>query len=302
MVGVLVTGAEGFVGRHLVVELAAHGHEVVATIGPGGRPSFAVDLLDAGAVAALDLTGVDAIVHLAGLASVGPSFSAPLTYVTSNMGIEINLLEAALAQQRSIRALIISSGSLYDGRGIQPLTEDSAVRPDSPYAVSKLGQEHLGAYYGTRGLEVLVARPFNHIGPGQGPGFLVPDLARQVVAVERRESTSVSVGNLESHRDYTDVRDIARAYRLLLEAGTTGSTYNVCSGTSHGGQEVLELLLKLSPASPKVVSDPSRMRPSDTPRIVGSSAKLQRDTGWRPQIALATSLADALEDWRSRSA
>jgi GDP-4-dehydro-6-deoxy-D-mannose reductase len=147
---------------------------------------------------------------------------------------------------------------------------------------------------------VVIARPFNHIGPGQNLGFLVPDLTKQVVDAERGLAEKIMVGNLEAKRDYTDVRDIARAYRLLLEKGKSGEAYNICSGVSHSGQEMLDLILAKAGSKVIVEQDPARMRPSDTPDIYGSHEKLTIDTGWQPEIPLETTLADVLADWRSR--
>lgn len=304
---VLVTGANGFVGNHLVKELSEHGMSVMGVGGAQGsdKPAYideylVVDLLDPASVQQIDFKNVDGIIHLAGLAAVGPSFDNPLQYIEGNIGMQINLLEAALQQGARPRCIIISSGTLYDPSGPLPLTEESPVLPNSPYAVSKLGQEQMGLYYQTRGLECIIARPFNHIGPGQNPGFIVPDLAQQVVAVEKGEASEVQVGNLDAKRDYTDVRDIVRAYRLLLEKGTPGEVYNICSGTALSGHEVLEGILQAADSQATISQDQARMRPSDTPEIYGSHDKITRATGWQPEITLATTLQDVIADWRAR--
>jgi GDP-4-dehydro-6-deoxy-D-mannose reductase len=217
-----------------------------------------------------------------------------MLYINTNIGIQVNLFQAAIAQNVTPRFLIISSGSLYDPKAPLPISESSPINPSSPYAVSKLGQEQMAQYYSQRGFECIVARPFNHIGPGQGPGFIVPDLAQQIVTGE-----TVKVGNLDSERDYTDVRDIARAYRLLLENGKAGETYNVCSGKSVSGHQILDGLQKAAGSSAAVEQDPSRMRPADNPVIYGSHDKLTADTGWQPEIKLETTLADVIADWRA---
>jgi GDP-4-dehydro-6-deoxy-D-mannose reductase len=307
---ILVTGANGFVGQHLVKELSEHGLSVVGVGGPTGATDkspfvddyLVLDLNDAAAVRNIDFSGIDGVIHLAGLAAIVPSFDQPMNYITTNIGIETNLFEAALAQDAHPRFLIISSATLYDPQAPKPLTEDSPVLPNSPYAVSKLGQEQMARYYAGRGFESIIVRPFNHIGPGQGPGFIVPDLAQQVVAVADGRQASVRVGNLDSQRDYSDVRDIVRAYRLLLEKGRAGETYNICSGTPLSGHDILQGLCRAAGCQPTIEEDPDKMRPSDTPLIVGSHDKLTADTGWQPEIPLETTLADVIADWRSREA
>jgi GDP-4-dehydro-6-deoxy-D-mannose reductase len=168
--------------------------------------------------------------------------------------------------------------------------------------VSKRLQEELAGYYGVRGFEYVIARPFNHIGPGQNTGFLVPDLAKQVAEAEKSGAETIGVGNLSAKRDYTDVRDIVQAYLLLLEKGRSGEIYNICSGRSVSGSEVLDGLLKHSSnKSLRPVEDPAKVRPVDAPEIYGSYDKLKADTGWEPKIALETTLGEALEDWRGRA-
>jgi GDP-4-dehydro-6-deoxy-D-mannose reductase len=306
---ILVTGANGFVGQHLVKELSQHGMNVVGVGGPTGatdKSAFVddyvvLDLNDAAAVQAIDFSGIEGVIHLAGLAAVGPSFDKPREYIETNIGIEINLFEAALAQQVTPRFIIISSATLYDPKATQPLNEESPVLQNSPYAVSKLGQEQMAAYYASRGFQCIVARPFNHIGPGQGPGFIVPDLAQQVVAVATGKQQQVLVGNLDSQRDYSDVRDIVRAYRLLLQKGQPGETYNICSGKPLSGHDILQGLSRAAQCEPVVKEDPDKMRPSDTPLIVGSHDKLTKDTGWQPEMPLETTLADVIADWRGQA-
>jgi GDP-4-dehydro-6-deoxy-D-mannose reductase len=305
---ILVTGANGFVGQHLVRELAENGMTVVGVGGPIGTSKksqyvssyLELDLMDMDDVSHLDFKGIDGVIHLAGLAAVGPSFDDPMLYMTTNVGIEVNLFEAALSQHVNPRFLIISSGNLYDPKAPQPLTENSPVDPSSPYAVSKIGQEQMTHYYAGRGFESIIARPFNHIGPGQGPGFIVPDLAQQIVAVAQGKASEVRVGNLDAKRDYTDVRDIVRAYRLLLVSGRPGEVYNVCSGTAHSGHDILSGLIKAANVDPQIVQDEAKLRPSDTPLLYGDRQKLTADTGWQPDISIETTLSDVITDWQSR--
>ncbi|HSX46293.1 MAG TPA: NAD-dependent epimerase/dehydratase family protein [Candidatus Saccharimonadia bacterium] len=305
---VIVTGANGFVGQHLLKELLGNGYEVVAVGGSQGAPlggqagvqAMTLDLTKPDEAAQIDFSGASGVVHLAGLAAVGPSFDDPKLYMNVNVGLEINLFEAALKQNAKPRFLVISSGTLYDPKAQQPLTEESPVLPNSPYAVSKLGQEQMALYYETRSFDAIIARPFNHIGPGQGPGFIVPDFAQQLVAIEKGGQQELSVGNLDAKRDYTDVRDIVRAYRLLLEKGRSGEVYNICSGRSLNGHEILDGLCQAAGLKPEIKQDPSKMRPSDTPLVSASYDKLAHDTGWQPEIALETTFADVIADWRNR--
>ena len=304
---VLVTGASGFVGPHLVRALLEAGHEVVTTghtasAGlPDGVEFHALDLTDRQAVDTLDFKGLEGVIHLAGLAAVGPSFDAPLKYVQVNGGIEINIYEAALAQGATPRFVIISSGSLYDPKGRLPLTEQSPVRTSSPYAVSKLLQEQLATYYSGRGFESMIARPFNHIGPGQSEGFIVADFAKQICKAERSGSKEMAVGDLSARRDFTDVRDIVRGYIAILEKGTPGEVYNLCSGHSVSGQEILDGLLANSTSKDiQPVVDKKKLRPVEVPDIYGDHAKLTADTGWKPEIKLEQTLREAMEDWRHR--
>ncbi len=303
----LVTGANGFVGQHLVdlligdkVRVVATGQSPTSPFGEGVE-YVCVDLMDDNKVKTLPLADVGVVFHLAGLAAIGPSFEMPRKYIETNAGIQINLFEACLAQKIFPRVVVVSSGALYDPHNVLPLTEKSATSPNSPYAVSKLSQEALGYYYGTRGFEVIVARPFNHIGPGQGPGFLVPDLCKQIVEAEQSSKSKIKVGNLDSKRDYTDVRDIVRAYVLLADKGTAGEVYNVCNGSSVSGKEILNQLLALSDAAITVEEDADKLRPSDIPDLYGDYSKLHQATGWQPQIPLDQTLKDTLEFWRKRA-
>jgi len=305
---VLVTGANGFVGKHLLDELLAHAIEVLAVGGPlstakqagDEQKSLALDLTQPAEAQKIDFGDVTGVIHLAGLAAVGPSFDNPMRYIDTNIGIEVNLFEAALAQKARPRFLIISSGALYNPAASLPLDEQSQVLPSSPYAVSKLGQEQMAQYYTQRGLECIIARPFNHFGPGQEAGFIVPDLTQQLIECQQGKRDEVSVGNLEAQRDYTDVRDIVKAYRLLLEKGASGEVYNICSGKALSGKEILAGITKAAGFKARTNQDPARMRPSDSLVIYGNHRKLSQATGWQPEIAIETTLADVVADWRSR--
>lgn len=292
---VLVTGVNGFVGGHVVNEFNRHDFEAIG-IGREPEPVGSIGLAD---YVEADLTqswpgvrGIDAVVHLAGLSAVGPSFNDPQRYIDVN-GAMVNRL-AAWAEEFAphSRAVVVSSGAVYDSTTSGALDEDAPLAMSSPYVVSKLLVENLVGYYRRRGLDWVVARPFNHAGPGQGPGFLVPDLARQLVGLG--SIREIAVGNLSTGRDYTDVRDVARAYRLLAEARTVDQwIYNVCSGRARTGHELLALLvaaLGIEPVGTQV--DPARIRPDDPLEIVGSSVRIRELTGWTPEISIDRCLRD----------
>lgn len=300
---VLVTGASGFVGRHLTRSLGEHGDEVIAwgfTDTPRAD-GVVLDLLDPDAPGTQDLRDLDAVIHLAGLAQAGPSFTEPARYVSTNTAMEINLFEELLRQQSFPRVLVVSTGAVYGGSEAL-ITETSPLDPTSPYTVSKLAQEMLGWYYSKRGFEVIVARPFNHIGPGQGPGYLVADVCSQIVALEECGGGELVVGNLQSVRDYTDVRDVAAAYVRLVHDGTPGEVYNVCSGTSHSGEELVGALCTLAHAPVKPTRDPAFTRPTDPSDLHASHAKLREHTGWVPTIPLELTLRATLDYWRTQAA
>jgi GDP-4-dehydro-6-deoxy-D-mannose reductase len=280
----MVTGAAGFVGRHLVRELSINGHEPLAVVHESDPlleecETIQADLSAPEAVRGrINFKSVDVVIHLAGLTAVGASFSEPMKFINNNVG------------------------AVYDPRECSPFTEDSRLSPTSPYAVSKIAQEQMVAYYGKRGFEYVIARPFNHIGPGQSEGFIVPDIAKQIVAVEKGQADTISVGSLGLRRDYTDVRDIVRAYRLLIEEEGTQAhnIYNICSGKSYSGQQILDGLLAHGAVEPKIVQDEARLRPADAPNVVGSNDRIKQDVGWQPQIKLDQTLKETLEDWRQR--
>jgi GDP-4-dehydro-6-deoxy-D-mannose reductase len=213
------------------------------------------------------------------------------------------LLEAAVAYGRP-RVVIVTSAEIYGLVQAEdlPLTEETVPQPRHPYGVSKLAAGQLVPIYWQRyGLEVVEARPFNHIGPRQSLGFVVSDFASQLAAIKLgQQAPQLSVGNLEAQRDFTDVRDVIRAYVRLAESGQPGEAYLICSGQPVAIQRVLSTLIELADADVAIEPDMGRMRPSDVPCLFGSYAKIERDPGWRPQIPLRQSLADALADWLRR--
>lgn len=309
---VLVTGGSGFVGRHLIRELAAYNYQVCATsLNNYERvPELPCHWLDLNVesqsqwLEVLEESQPDAVVHLAGRAKVRDSWKIPLDYIRVNFMGTALLLETVRKLGRKIRLLLIGSAEIY---GIllpqdNPVKEDRCIAPHSPYGTSKACQEIIGLqYYKSFGMDIVMARPFNHIGPGQGPGFVAADFARQIALVESGLiPPRMLVGNIEPVRDFTDVRDIARAYRLLLEKGQAGESYNICSGYGHSIKELLETLLSLGTKKIEVVSDPEQIRPVEIPILVGNPQKIHHVTGWKPEIPFLKTLKDLLDDWRCR--
>ncbi|MBI2080707.1 MAG: GDP-mannose 4,6-dehydratase, partial [candidate division NC10 bacterium] len=220
-----------------------------------------------------------------------------------NAGGTVSLLEAAAAAAPGARVLVIGSAEAYGEveEDDLPLTEDRPLRPLTPYGLSKAAAEKVALFYArSRGLPVLVARAFNHTGPGQEPTFVCSDFARQIARIEAGLTGAVlRVGDLTARRDFSDVRDVVRAYDLLLEKGTPGETYNVCSGRAWSIGEILEILRGLAGTPIAVEADPTRGRSEDVPVLVGSFAKLEAATGWRPAIPLPRTLKDLLDSWRA---
>ncbi len=293
----LVTGANGFVGTWLTAYLRDHGddvtgidHEVNITDGPSVRE-------------AVMAAAPDAIYHLAALAHVGESWANPDAVLQVNAVGTLHVLEAARACASPPRVLLISSAEVYGSvREEQlPVTEETPLAPVTPYAASKVAAEYLGVQaHLAYGLPVIRVRPFNHVGPGQSSTFVVPALAARIVEAAQAGVASIPVGNLGARRDLTDVRDIVRAYRLLVERGTPGEVYNVCSGRDVAVSEVADRLLRLAGADLSLTPDPELMRPVDVPVVRGDPGKLERTTGWRAEIDLDTTLSDVLQQWQER--
>lgn len=294
----LVTGADGFVGRHLSAHLESKGddvHGIDRALGP--------DLLDAdGFVAAVAELNPDVVYHLAGFSDVGGSWQRPLETFRANAEGTLNVLQACTATGVR-RVLAVSSADVY-GRvtmGELPLTEDSPLRPVTPYAASKIAADYLGlqAWLGY-GLEVLRVRAFNHLGPGQTNNFVAPALAERIALNELEGGEVVPVGNLTPRRDFTDVRDVVRAYRLLVEHGEPGEPYNVCSGRDIAISELAERLVVLADRPMRLEADTHLQRPVETPVLRGDYTKLHKATGWEPEIDLDRTLGDILTEWRER--
>lgn len=293
-----VTGGSGFVGTWLRAFLAEAGDEVVAT-------GAEVDVTDAAALeAALVVARPEAVYHLAGLAHVGRSWEEPAEYFRVNAGGTLNVLEAARRCPGPPTVLVVSSAEVYGSvRPDQlPVAESEPLRPVSPYAAGKAAAElvavqaHLGY-----GLPVVRARPFNHTGPGQSPTFVVPAFARRIVAAQREGTGVLRVGNLSPARDILDVRDVVRAYRLLVQRGEPGDAYNVCSGTAVPVADLVGRMLALAGADLELVEDPELMRPVDVPVLEGDSSRLCEATGWRPEVPLDDTLRAVLDEARAEA-
>jgi GDP-4-dehydro-6-deoxy-D-mannose reductase len=315
-VRVLITGAGGFVGGHLVAQLRREKPEVEIfgivlpqggiTWGTGaGMSVIEGDLNDAAATARIVAqVAPDRIVHLAGQSSPHLSWSDPGgTLRTNVMGI-VHLLDAARGLGLRPAVLVVGSAEEYGQVPAEelPLRETTPLRPTSPYAVSKVAQSALAVLYGPgAGMRVVTTRTFHHTWPGRGEAFAESSFARQIAEIEAgRRAPVIRVGNLDAVRDFADVRDVVRAYWLLLEQGEPGAVYNVCSGRGRSIRELLEILLACSRARVEIQVDPERLRPSDTPVQVGDSSRLQAATGWSPRIPLEQTLRDLLDDWRAR--
>jgi len=281
---VLVTGAAGFVGGHLLREL---GERAVAA---------SADVTDAAEVARdLREAEPDAVVHLAAYASVADSWENPVEVWRVNTLGTVALLEAVRAERSAARVLVVSTSEVYGRAEALPTPEEEPLRPLSPYAASKAAAE-LACERAARadGMDVVVARAFPHLGPGQDERFAVASWAAQIARLEARGGGTLAVGDLSVERDLTDVRDVVRAYRLLLEPSVAAGTYNVASGRAVRLAEVVETLVGLARCSVAVEVDEERLRPADVPVLCGDASRLAEATGWSPTIPLEQTLADTL--------
>jgi GDP-4-dehydro-6-deoxy-D-mannose reductase len=309
----LITGISGFVGSHLAEYLLANTDwEVAGTVyGPydnianlcGTLELYPAELSRLDVMTfVLEQSRPDAVFHLAAQPLVSVSRRDPWGTIETNVRMQLNVLEGVARVKPECRVLAVASSEEYGlvSEEDLPIDEDTPLRPLSPYAVSKVAQDLLGLqYHLTHKLDVVRVRPFNHIGPRQRIGFVAPDFASQVAKVEAGLQPPVmEVGNLEARRDFSDVRDVVRAYHLLVMQGKAGEVYNVGSGESHAVQDILDTLLSMTDVEIEVRQDPKRMRPSDVPEVVCDATRIRQDTGWQPTISFEQSLADVLNFWR----
>jgi GDP-4-dehydro-6-deoxy-D-mannose reductase len=297
----LITGAGGFVGHHLQRHLESSGDEVI----PSDRADGGPDLLDAdGWTGLLADVRPEVVYHLAGDADVGGSWRHPRETFEANAIGTLNLLLAA--RDAGVRRVLnVGSADVYGRVGPDrlPIREDHPLEPVSPYAASKIAADFLGLQ-ATLGwdLEVIRVRAFNHIGPGQSERFVAPAIATRIARNEVEGRDEVPVGDLTPRRDLTDVRDVVRAYRLLVELGEPGEVYNVSSGEAVAISELADQLLAMAHREMRMVIDPDLLRPVDIPVLIGDSSKLRAATGWQPEIPIPTTLKDLMDDCRTRVA
>jgi GDP-4-dehydro-6-deoxy-D-mannose reductase len=294
----LITGAGGFAGAHLAALCRASGDDVAEV-----SRSTGVDLLDAEATrAAVARAQPEVVYHLAARAHVGESWSDPAGFLSDNLGMALNVLEAVRAQAPDATVVAAASGEVYGPPERLPVSEDAPLRPQNPYAVSKASADLLAGFYAdAHGLRVMRARAFNHAGPGQEPTYAIASFSRQAaVAAERGDDPIVfRTGNPDTRRDYTDVRDVVRAYRLLAERAEPG-VYNICSGGSASARELLQMLAAAAGAGLDHQIDPELVRAHEVMEVRGDRGRLTAATGWEPEIPLERTLADTVAWWREQ--
>ncbi|MBR1822906.1 MAG: GDP-mannose 4,6-dehydratase [Ruminococcus sp.] len=307
----LIIGAAGFVGGYLIEELSSAGWEVHATCLENERIDgrctvHNLDITDKASITAvLNSVMPDIIYHLAAQSSVAVSWKKPQLTAEVNVIGSINLLEALHeAEKKDMRTVLIGSGEEYGfiRQGACPLSEDEVLRPGNIYAATKACQGMLGEIYARAyKLDIVMVRAFNHSGPNQADIFVISDFCRQAAEIEAglREPV-ISVGNLEAMRDFTDVRDVVRAYRLLGEKGRSGETYNVGRGKAVKIRYILDTVLKFAEKEITVECDPKRMRASDIPIIEPDVSKIYADTGWKAEISMEQTIEDTLNNWRTK--
>jgi GDP-4-dehydro-6-deoxy-D-mannose reductase len=307
---VLVTGAAGFVGSHLLELLAQDNVEITAWQRPGTQP-----LLDVGSVhwqivelqnrdevySAIAALKPSQVYHLAGVPHVGDSWGHTRETFAGNVLGTHHLFEALRRHSLAPRVLITSSATVYTPAD-RALTEDDEALPNNPYGTSKLAQEMVALRaWQDDGIPALIARAFNHVGPRQSPSFLAPSIAKQIAEIEKgRLEPVLKVGNLEPKRDIMDVRDTVKAYRAMMQSARPGLIYNVCSGQPVAVRQLMQSFIDHARVPVRVEQDPARFRPNDTPLIVGNCSRLRADTGWEPKVPLDQTVEDLLAYWRSQ--
>jgi len=304
---VLITGATGFAGGHLLESLAST-YEVVGW-GRSRPPSALADLAQWQAVDLLDRTRVrntiaglrpGSVFHLAGAPQVAESWRDSVKPLAGNVLATAHLLDAIRREGLKCRVLVTASAAVY-APSDTPIRETDTLAPGNPYALSKLAQEQLTMRaFADEGLDVVTVRPFNHTGPRQPPAFVAPSMARQLALIERGLIEPVlHVGNLDARRDFSDVRDVVRAYIGLMERGAAGEIYNVGSGSGRTIQSLLDALIARSRVSVRVEIDQARLRPSETSALVADTTRLREQTGWQPRVSFEQMLDDLLDYWRA---
>jgi len=311
----MVTGISGFVGGHLAEHLLESGDSVFGLSNSGRWPGDLAHLAEKVRIEACDLAGVsqeemtdrivrerpEVLYHLAAQANPQASVADPRGTWALNLGGTLTLLEAVKASGMKPRVVVVGSGVCYGNPGPEhmPVSESCPMRPNNPYSASKGAADLLGVqHYLAYGTDVVMARPFNHAGPRQSSTYVLGALARQVAEVEAGIKPRVEVGNLDIVRDFTDVRDVVRGYRLLATSGIPGEIYNLGSGRGTKLADALETLRGLAGVPIEVFVDPARVRPVDQPLLVADASKLRAATGWTPHFSIEATLADMLDGWR----
>jgi GDP-4-dehydro-6-deoxy-D-mannose reductase len=314
---VLITGITGFAGSHLADYILERGDATITGILRWRSRTENIehfrdrvrlvecDLRDASSVRdAIEEVRPDWIFHLAAQSFVPTSWTAPTESMVTNILGQLNVFEAVKKLKIAPRIQLACSSEEYGlvHEDELPIRETNPLRPLSPYAVSKVGQDLLGyQYWMSFQIPIIRTRGFNHEGPRRGPVFVCSDFAKQIADIEKgRKEPVIRVGNLDARRDFTDVRDVVRAYWLALEKGEPGEVYNICSGKAWTIREMLDMLLGMTKAKVKVEQDPARMRPSDVPVLLGDASRFRKRTGWEPAIPFERTMKDLLEYWRER--
>lgn len=312
----LITGITGFAGSHLAELLLTKEFEIYGTTRPRSRTDNIdaikgkLNLCDADLMDSHSLYSIivkikpDYIFHLAAQSFVQSSWASPATTMEMNISGSVHLFEAIRRAEINPVVQIACSSEEY-GLVLPneiPITEESPLRPQSPYAVSKIAMDYLGyQYHQSYGMKIVRTRGFNHTGPRRGEVFVTSSFAKQIAEIEKgKKEPILEVGNLEAERDWTDVRDMVRAYLLAVEKGEPGEVYNLCSGKAVKVKDMLEMLLKMSSVKVKIHEDPSRMRPSDVPILLGDNSKFVKVTDWQPEIPFEKTMQDLLNYWRER--
>ncbi len=314
---VLITGLTGFAGSYLAEYLVAKKEYEVS-----GTYLFDDSLANVGTIKdrinliKIDLskeenvfklvkdTSPSLIFHLAALTSPAESFSIPTETLLNNISLQIHLLEAVRQQNLlNTKILVVSSADIYglvDSKDL-PIDEETKLMPTSPYAVSKITQDFLGlTYFLSYNLKIIRVRPFNHIGPRQSPQFVVSSFAKQIAEIEKgKREPILKVGNLEAKRDFTNVKDIVRAYATVMEKGKIGEVYNIGSGTSYKISDILNKLVDIASCKIKIEKEEGLLRPSDNPDLICDATKFTKLTGWKPEISIDKTLKDTLDYWRN---
>ena len=306
----LITGIDGFVGNHLSNYLLKEGYAVYGTSVIDGFKKENINICHMNVLDKEEIRNVinkikpDQIYHLAGQSAVGLSWKNPVLTVDINISGTLNLLDIIRELKLNVSILIIGSSDQY---GIIkpeecPVNEEHTQKPQSPYGISKKTQEELALLYSKAyDMNIIAVRPFNHIGTGQNLNFVVPDFASRIADIENGAEPILKVGNLETYRDFTDVKDIVRGYAMLLNKGRKGEVYNIGSGKEVKVYDILRKLIDISGVSIKIEIDPDKFRPIDVPLIVSDNSKIFNDTGWKPEIILDDTLNEILQYWRNKN-